>query len=164
MKDRPASTIFARGVRLVGAGHLVASSPRARVVVPFDEASGLHAATWSPALFSADEPVTVTGAGSADVPPFVVSASAPSPVSLDGPRDGTVVDREGGLVLTWPPGGDGYVDVLVKTGGHSWPCVFLRARGTATIAARLFDGGERAGWHVSLTTASARTEARLFLR
>ncbi len=172
---------LSRGARLVDAGAVIVDTPRASGFgVGFDRDTGAHVASSAAPLFGPGEPVTVRGTGSADVPPFTAAVTAPADVALSAPAPGAIVARDADLVLAWEPQA-GFVDVVVKTGARSWPCVFRGERGTATIerflladepagaivlrvAALRTTGADAGGWHVSLTVASARTERALTLQ
>ncbi len=179
MKDDKGPSL-SHGARLVDAGIVVVETPRASgFTVAFDRETGAHVASSTSPLFAPGETIGMRVAGSADVPPFATTATAPAEVALVAPAPGASVERGADLVLAWAPV-DGYVDVVVKTGARSWPCVFAGKRGTGTIAHHLLDdepagaitlrtaalhtaSTEAAGWHVSLTVASARRETPLVL-
>lgn len=167
---------LSRGARLVDAGSVVVDTPRANGFgVGFDRDTGAHVASSATPLFVPGDPVTMRGAGSADVPPFTATVIAPDTVEVTA-----TIDEGGDIALSWPPS-EGYVDVVVKTAAHAWPCVFRGERGRATIerflladepagtitlrtAALRTTSSDAGGWHVSLTVASARTERAITRR
>lgn len=172
---------LANGARLIDAGLVTVDTPRARgFAVGFDRETGAHVASAGEPLFAPGEPVTTSGRGSPDVPPFAATVTAPGEVVLTAPEAGAAVARGEDVTLAWEPI-DGFVDVVVKTGTRSWPCVFPGKRGSAAIEGHLLrdepagpvvlrTAGLRTartdvgGWHVSLTVASARLDRTVTLR
>lgn len=177
----PAGNAFGRGVRLVTAGALVVTTPRARrFALPFDGDTGAHVAAAAAPLFAPGDRIEARSAGSGDAPPFAIAAAAPPPVALVEPAEGAVVDRGADLAIAWAPR-DGYVDVIVETTARTFPCVFPARRGRGAVPRHLLASEpegratlrtaavrvasvDTSGWHVALTVASARGSRAIVLR
>jgi hypothetical protein len=119
------------------AGPLTLSGGLVPVVLVADERSAYSMITQTTLLYHGGEMLTVKADG-ADVPPFTITTTAPSQITVTAPRidNGAVkIDRNADLSVTWSGGGAGEVVLSLMpplgspTGAAGVVCRFPAMRG-----------------------------------
>ncbi|HEY4187514.1 MAG TPA: hypothetical protein VGP07_20725 [Polyangia bacterium] len=131
---------------------------------------GYISAAYSSYLWTASTPATVTVAGSASVPAYTMTITAPNPITLTAPTASSIgqsgpaytIARGTNLVVTWTGGVEGNVVVSAQSGsgstGVSVTCTVAASTGTVTIPASVLGNlGATGSFTASVTTSATKT-------
>jgi hypothetical protein len=135
--------------QLLSAGNITVTGLAADITVM--PAAGINGPTYLSApysgfLWTSSRPTTLTVAGSADVPAFTLSSTAPNPISVTAPVAQTgstgltyAISRGAALAVTWTGGIDGNVTASLTSGTAPSQveiiCVAAASKGTVTVPA-----------------------------